>query len=267
MTSRNTLAAPATSAAPEAPATFANPLPHRKVLQGVLAKNASYGLAIFARDKRCAVVRRRYTFAYYDFLRGTYREAYFGGILRSLTIGELGLVRRMAGCAPGPPQPDLRLLRSEGERVIYRYSEEDFDQARAMLLICRAKVAGYDPAAGGNLTEEWTLPKGHLKELESGVGCAVRECREELGLEVPPALVRDADFVEVHNSMTNGVTYISHYWPLVLPEALQPPAIEAKGAEVCGRAWKTLDELATCMRGYNLAVIGEMARGCGLLPN
>jgi 8-oxo-dGTP pyrophosphatase MutT (NUDIX family) len=247
--------------APPDPAAASAALPKRKVINGIAAKNQSCGLAIFARETgRCAVVRRRYSFAYYDLLRGSYRRTYLNGILRFLTQEEVHLVGRMAA----PPGLNEELLAAEGRKFIYQYGSFDFEQARQMLKQSREEILAYcDHPREENLVEEWTLPKGHLKDFETQVQCAVRECREELGVTVDEAIIDESSYVENHTSLTNGVTYTSNYWSAVVEH--EKPFAPVQGlSEVSARAWKSLAELKSVMKGYNFRVVEYFAEALGI---
>jgi len=237
-----------------------NAPPKRKPIRGILSRHQSYGLAIFARSTcRCVVVKRRYTFAYYDLLRGNYRPTYLDGLLNSLTRDELGLVTKMA------LNLDRQLLKSEATKYIYQYTDSDFEQAVTMLQYSQQEILTYSRRTDlDNLLEEWTLPKGRQIEDESIIECALRECKEELGISIPKKLAIHASIVETHISRTNGVEYIATYWPILVEEEFPLPQIEGKN-EVSGRCWMAVTEAEAKMRNYNSKVLIE-ARASLNLP-
>jgi 8-oxo-dGTP pyrophosphatase MutT (NUDIX family) len=83
--------------------------------------------------------------------------------------------QRSEGCVP--PTNEVIDIRSCGV-LVYRE-----DPRRAFLLMKHA--------------DRWDLPKGHVDENESDVDCALRELREETGID-PRRVEVDTDFRFVH---------------------------------------------------------------------
>lgn len=69
------------------------------------------------------------------------------------------------------------------------------------LLLLRRSATGY-------LDGYYALPGGHLQEGEGIVDCAIRECREEAGVELAPAAVRPLAVLPYRGKDGQGVDFI-----------------------------------------------------------
>ena len=101
-----------------------------------------------------------------------------------------------------------------------------FDPAGRVLLVRRA----HPPRAG-----EWSLPGGHVDDGETGPEAAVREVREETGLEV-----RVGAYLETVRIEHEGYAYAIEEF-LCLPDS--PPHSARAGDDASDVRWAALTEL------------------------
>lgn len=83
----------------------------------------------------------------------------------------------------------------------------------------------------------WGLPKGHLEPGERPVDAAVREVREEVGIDIDPL---HPSFINAHYSYTmpNGVEKLV----IVFYAKVDSPEVTIDGQEIRGYLWCELDE-------------------------
>ena len=70
-----------------------------------------------------------------------------------------------------------------------------------------------------SVTHGWTFPKGHLEENETLEGAAVRECKEETGLEV--RVIKKLPVLEYQNQRTRDHITVHLYQMKVVGGELQ----------------------------------------------
>jgi 8-oxo-dGTP pyrophosphatase MutT (NUDIX family) len=240
-------------------------LPKRLIVSGCHNQQRSYGLALFIENpvtnqlSHCAMIMRRFSFTYLNILRGCYRNAYLGDMISGLTRPEFDKLK----LAITKEEINEKFIRIEGNNFVYEYNEYDFNMAIKMLKITQNRFVELLNKNPPEMIEEWTLPKGRPIENETPIETAIRECEEELGVKLTPDLITGQNVVESYISPTNGVTYITTYWPVivkfnpgvsstdmnffepklnenergfVLPKVTNQP-------EVCQRMWFSLDQL------------------------
>lgn len=116
--------------------------------------------------------------------------------------------------------------------------------------------------APGAASLHWEVPKGrHLSAREASLVCAVRELREETGVEpreytLLPGVERRVDYV------ADGVRYVGHYYGAVAHShrAAAPPRLPARSdlrarAEVSGPRWFDVEKVRTLENARQLEAL------------
>ncbi|MBB2745210.1 UNVERIFIED_ORG: 8-oxo-dGTP pyrophosphatase MutT (NUDIX family) [Microbispora rosea subsp. rosea] len=141
--------------------------------------------------------------------------------------------------APGRYRPvvDVHLMLTDGEKV----------------LLGRRQGTGY---ADG----EWQImPSGHLEEGESVVDTAVREAREELGVEVD-----DCEVVHVmHHRNAGGTARIGMF---LVPRSITGTPVNAEPHKCAELAWFPLDRLPEQTVPYARAGVEAVRRALAATP-
>ncbi|MET7951086.1 NUDIX hydrolase [Micromonospora sp. NPDC005324] len=81
---------------------------------------------------------------------------------------------------------------------------------------------------------DWEIPGGSVEADESPWQAAVRECREELGVDLTPGRLLVVDWVPVRNGRTDSVMLVFDGGVL---DAVQAQRIVVPPAELKGWAW------------------------------
>jgi 8-oxo-dGTP pyrophosphatase MutT (NUDIX family) len=98
---------------------------------------------------------------------------------------------------------------------------------RTEILLVRARPAPHD----------WVLPKGHIEGDESPAACAIREVREEAGVDATPlAFLGYDEFTTPSGKLVRAAFFVMRY------EGDVPPS------EVRERRWFPLDEALAAIR-------------------
>lgn len=141
--------------------------------------------------------------------------------------------------APGRYRPvvDVHLLLTDGEKV----------------LLGRRQGTGY---ADG----EWQImPSGHLEEGESVVDAAVREAREELGIEVGGCEVVHV----MHHHNAGGTARIGMF---LVPHSITGTPVNAEPHKCAELAWFPLDRLPERTVPYSRAGVEAVRRALAARP-
>lgn len=124
-----------------------------------------------------------------------------------------------------------------------------------VLLIGDGKVLLTERAGGIYLTGHWALPGGHVDAGEDVMSAAIREVREEVGVEIPPG---DLHFAGVthhrppHGDARVGFGFVATRWAGV-PSNMEP----SKCAKL---AWVSPDALPEPTMEYTQEIVGLYLR-------
>lgn len=91
----------------------------------------------------------------------------------------------------------------------------------------------------GRKTGIWSFPKGHWRRGESGITCALRELKEETGLELPAG-----------ESLHYRKLAVGHYFFYEVDEEL--PISPEDSNEILDARWVPLEELDSLRRNIDL---------------
>lgn len=179
----------------------------------------SYGIALCKRDHagrvRLLMVRRRYTYAFYTFVRGLYDERNDQAIIA--LFDQMTLDEKIDILSMNFRQLWFRIWLSQHYTSWYAAANNKFtcafasDGARILSLIRRSHAFA---------TRQWEIPKGRSKNNESNLECAIREFYEETG--IPRNAYRITPFVYRVSFIEEGTQYNLMYYVAITARDLVP---------------------------------------------
>ena len=155
------------------------------------------------------LIKRKDSISFIELIRGKYNpydNVYIGTLLRNMTISEQ---QRLLTTSFDEIWQEIwgNVSKIQTHKNDYKKSEERFLMIRPLLndLITAHKSIWEEP--------EWGFPKGRRNSFEKDIHCAIREFKEETGLD-------DTDFTMIHNTHsivelytgTNQVQYCHKYY-------------------------------------------------------
>jgi 8-oxo-dGTP pyrophosphatase MutT (NUDIX family) len=177
-------------------------------------EKTSYGIAccrIVNGIPEILLIRKRFTYAYAEFMHGNYTMSSLPGLLNKMTIDEKHDIMSMnfqqmwyrIWLGYNPKWPDYCILQA-------KFTSMFGDGTRLKKLIRASKHADY----------VWEIPKGRRKKTETNINCAVREHFEETGIskkwyKVHP-IIKSYSFVD------DGVKYNNHYYVATMTRRIDP---------------------------------------------
>ena len=90
-------------------------------------------------------------------------------------------------------------------------------------------------------SNRWSLPGGGIEKNEAPIAAAVREIKEEIGLEVEPRLLTS---LGVLRKPEINIDYVAHIFMLT-NTGVDIAAADLNGRELIDSAWFDLDKLPT----------------------
>lgn len=206
----------------------------------------SYGIAACAADTgRWLLVRPTTSPNFSCILRGFFRVSDLENMVLYITRTEC---EEMSACC----NIEDERCRAEAFRALYtskfaiegKKDEIDYAYAFERFEQCRKEIAERIKNSSTERPEiDWTWPKGRRNgATESTRDAALREFREETGLDSKDLIVVTQEPIGEFYRSNNGRIYETQCWVAVLPREVPPPPVTEVG-EIAERRWFSVDEL------------------------
>lgn len=213
-----------------------------------IKKVVSYGLIVRSHQGRVLLVRRRYTPAFLNLMRGTYRVSRLNELVANLSQEEANGVQR--------------LLDGKEEFTVYFASifSPWFDRYLEMLATAEIRYRSAAPYlrfyfSGLELKSlranpEWLFPKGRQKFREDADTCARRECKEETGIDVGQEELVFSGSVTV---LAGGKIYETQHFTCTIDEVALGDCTEM---EIGAKKWASLEECSSLLSADRYRLLG-----------
>lgn len=215
----------------------------------------SYGIVAYAKDtERYLVVRRRFSPHYLIFLSGSYRISNMPLLLLGMTQEELRLIRRMLyNNIEYQDVVKLVLPLVDMKYAVCRWTRHQDEICRLLNHIQHTTDSPAEP--------EWLFPKGRSEWNEAPLTAALREFREETGVEVNDTdlVILNEHPITITHMADNDFIYETQYFVACVSSELVLPATFTN-FEIAFRRWHTRQELATLLGPQQLTVVNEAHR-------
>lgn len=211
----------------------------------------SYGLIVYAKNtKRFLLVCRKHSIDFLLFIKGCYRKTTLPFILNKITPDEAKIIP---------------FLNDESEFYKYfveelGFDKEDFDYAYSRYLenLDCAKNIIYSYNLENNKLS-WGWPKGRLNisPKETPFSCALREFKEEVGVNVPPFIYKSDKFYIDRIKTFFGRIIESRYWIYIIENEFPLSNVELTNKEISNRQWFTYEECKNILSNPNILIENE----------
>lgn len=220
----------------------------------------SFGIALAKRDHsgrvRVLMVRRRYTYAFYMFVRGMYDArcdqaiiALFDQMTLDEKIDVLSLNFRQLWYRVWLSQRYTPAFADANNKFMCAFSP---DGTRALSLIRRSRKFA---------SCIWEIPKGRRKGSETELECAIREFYEETG--IPRNAYSITPFIYRVSFIEDGVQYNLSYYVAVTTRDIMPRINSAaidQISEINNIHWVSGDEIAIYAEPRDVAGLRRIIR-------
>ncbi len=203
------------------------------------------------------MIRRRDSFGFVDFVRGKYpvqNEEYVKRIIDEMTLEEKdriltepfeSLWKGLWGDYSNNQYKSEEIQSYEKYRILKNGIKHKDEREYNLQKIVSNSATSWKET-------EWGFPKGRRNYHEKDVSCALRECLEETGYEIPPSNV-------IHNIVPYEETYMGsdmkcykHKYYLAFLDGRHCQMKSHDRMEVSEMKWMSYDECVASMRPYNL---------------
>lgn len=186
----------------------------------------SYGLIVYnLKTKKYLMVRRKHTIDFLLLLQGRYRFSQLSLMLSKITLEEKNLLSEALLAN------DFRALTLEVGFEITNQIKTDKNDV--LQILSRLKL---------NNQLEWYWPKGRRNYDENAFACAMREFKEEVGIELTPALNKIENPIYQSESQTYNLDKIMNYfWLYVIEDEIALP--KPNSEEISMTGWFSIEEV------------------------
>ena len=215
----------------------------------------SAGIIAYAMDtKKVLLVRRKYSACFYIILSGAYRDDHLPFLVPGLTDYEISVIKRMMASPKIIPSVYKEILgESSGSYNSWRYLCDRYSSVNLSVAL-NSVVGKKEP--------EWLFPKGRPLARENGLACALREFKEETGLDISDnstTLIMPSPLTEINHVVAGKVLESKLYIALYRsqPEDIE---IEPTHDEIGAARWVSEEEALVLLDEQKHALLVQALR-------
>lgn len=181
----------------------------------VINTKYSYGIALFTRkEKKLLLVRRRFTYAFTDFINGKYDDYILYNYINEMTLEEKLLILNNSFSEICKITEGFIGDRKSG--IYYSFSRNQFEKNKEIYDNTKARDNGAFIKGlinkSKNVDLPWSIPKGRSNPGEKQLNTALREFQEETGLCEKDIIV-DLNYDKFKiTSIHNNIKYVSEFY-------------------------------------------------------
>ena len=210
----------------------------------------SFGIIAYCKSTdKYLLVQRRYSPNYLTLMRGAYRRSNLPKLIMGMCNDELKMVRRIIFRQINIHEL-LRIVYPGGD---HEYSAMRFDNHENYILQLINKAQ-----SDKNIPDEaeWLFPRGRSEKFESNIDTALREFREETGVNpVNKNVVNKWPIVDYYKA-DNDFIYESRYWIIIYDDEPEIPK-RFQSYEVATRAWKDRESIEILIKRSQINIFHE----------
>lgn len=200
----------------------------------------SFGLIVICETtRRTLLVQMKDSPEFLHFARGFFRKSDIPSILLCCTENEHNLIRQICDCEPSKRRSVLENILRErfSEEQISKFLDTSLRRISDDIASIKEGLLSISPQEN----HYWLWPKGGINKEESPIDCAIRETREESGVEISKDQISfDYGSLSVESISFFGSTFKTCYYVAFVDSEIESKDFDVK--EISKVEWVSLDE-------------------------
>ena len=228
-------------------------------IQGIRCSN-NFEMNSFSLNKnkiKFLMIQRKHTLGYCDFIRGRYNLENIDGIIflfQQMTQEE---INKIGSLSFDELWDDFWTPKAKSaHKNEYEHSKKIFSQLEAQQKNSLGLKFFVENVTPTWKSPEWGFPKGRRNMKESNIACAVREFKEESGIDNSQyKLLTNIEPIVENLIGTNGIKYRHIYYIGITYEDINPKIEQSnvyQTEEIGGIGFFTYDESINLIRSYHI---------------
>lgn len=201
-------------------------------------KITSYGLVVYSKkNKKWIMVRRKHSIEYVMLMKGRYEKSFIPVLLKGLTLEEIKNLEKFL-LNSSYYFNEIKKFNKPG--VFHLNNCYDlFKNCKDVITTVLNKMKK-DKFTWYELQWEW--PKGMCDKNESGINCAIREFKEEVGIDISNFSAKVYSLKSQNNLYSDKIIEL-YFWLYIIDDDFIINPCEEEDFEISERKWMTEKEV------------------------
>ncbi len=215
----------------------------------------SFGLIVFCRKTgRTLIVQVKDSPEFLHFIRGFFRKTDIPGILGHCTLDEHLIISKLCNLCPSDRRTFLLQLLKEkfSTEQASKHLETSLKRIAEDLKIIKENLRSILPQKD----HHWLWPKGGINRDEQPLECAIRETKEESGLQVPLDQILTEKKLSVEATSFYGNTFKTTYFVALVDDEMKSDEFDRR--EIAKVEWVTLEDAKDRMSASYQKLFSEL---------